>query len=202
MANTNSGLVTTSVFGAGIASATEKYYFQVTGTGNDTIIPIIIEGALETHVQGPSINGYITTSSNAQISVEDNGSSASASVTCTIEQAGCNGYDGTKTFNSHGSSGYALGFSLHLNAPINSFGSIFLSARSAVSGSGNVTASADPYIFIDPTFANAGLYSITTSPNVLNSPVPLPAAAWLFGSGLLGLCALRRKKVKSFSLPI
>ena len=47
----------------------------------------------------------------------------------------------------------------------------------------------------------AGLYSCLSQPASRGtyvvervSPVPIPAAAWLFGSALLGLGALKRKK--------
>ena len=56
------------------------------------------------------------------------------------------------------------------------------------------------------TYANPGLYKVTldvvdesgnqgqvwTTADI--SPVPVPAAAWLFGSGLLGLIGIARKK--------
>jgi hypothetical protein len=55
-------------------------------------------------------------------------------------------------------------------------------------------ASADPVISIDPSFANASDYSILLSPDVGNSEVPLPDAAWLMLSGLGGLAALARRR--------
>jgi hypothetical protein len=58
-------------------------------------------------------------------------------------------------------------------------------------------ASADPYIYIAPTFPNADDFSIEVSPNIGNVPAtPLPAALPLFATGLgaLGLCGWRRKR--------
>ena len=61
--------------------------------------------------------------------------------------------------------------------------------------------SADPYIFVDPTFPNASDYSIIVSDGVVNVPpaaaTPLPATLPLFASGLgaFGLLARRRKRV-------
>ena len=70
------------------------------------------------------------------------------------------------------------------------------------------TAIIDPVIEIDPEFAYAEYFDILVSPNiVLNDPtiepipvpepfpsVPLPAAVWLFGSGLIGLTGIARRK--------
>jgi hypothetical protein len=33
------------------------------------------------------------------------------------------------------------------------------------------------------------------SGSVVNAPIPLPAAAWLFGTGLLGLYSVVRKRI-------
>lgn len=57
----------------------------------------------------------------------------------------------------------------------------------------------------ESTFSSAGwishgttsattLYSIYTLSEVLTAPVPVPAALWLFGSGLLGLIAAAKRK--------
>ncbi len=53
----------------------------------------------------------------------------------------------------------------------------------------------DPTIQIDPTFlaANPG-YSLSFSSNIPAAVVPVPAAAWLFGSGLVGLIGLARRR--------
>jgi hypothetical protein len=58
-------------------------------------------------------------------------------------------------------------------------------------------AFADPYIYVDPAFANASLYSIVVSPGVANvplSPVPEPTQAmlWLAGSVLIAFALVRR----------
>jgi hypothetical protein len=53
----------------------------------------------------------------------------------------------------------------------------------------------DPTIQIDPIFlaANPG-YSLSFSSNIPAAVVPVPAAAWLFGSGLVGLIGLARRR--------
>ena len=59
---------------------------------------------------------------------------------------------------------------------------------------------ADHAITIDPTWEFADLYALTysipefTQDSVSVSTVPIPAAVWLFGSGLLGLVGMARRK--------
>lgn len=49
----------------------------------------------------------------------------------------------------------------------------------------------DPVITIDPAYS--GNYTLEVS-NIPFAPVPVPAAAWLFGTGLLGLVGLKRQR--------
>ena len=64
----------------------------------------------------------------------------------------------------------------------------------------DVTSSAaDFQVVVDPIFSfvneeDAALYSLEFSPNLV--PVPLPAGAWLFGSALALIAALRRRSVR------
>jgi hypothetical protein len=47
--------------------------------------------------------------------------------------------------------------------------------------------------------AGAGIYwTYAVATPITQSPVPIPAAAWLFGSALLGLGALKRRKPQPF----
>lgn len=67
------------------------------------------------------------------------------------------------------------------------------------------SASADPYIFIDPSFADAAKYSIAVSEGVSNNnpalaAVPEPAswAMMIGGLGLVGV-SMRRRQAASFA---
>lgn len=56
------------------------------------------------------------------------------------------------------------------------------------------SAYVDPLIIIDPTFARASDFRVVFSEGI--GPIPLPATAWLFGSGLLGLVGATRRNRK------
>ena len=69
------------------------------------------------------------------------------------------------------------------------------------------TAWADPHIYIDPNYANAGQFSLQIAPGIGNSisgsATPLPAALPLFatGFGVMGFLAKRRKR-KNIAAPV
>lgn len=63
-------------------------------------------------------------------------------------------------------------------------------------GTGSATAILDPVAYIDPTWEYADQFEVIVSPAINNTVVPVPAAVWLFSSGLIGLVGVaRRKKV-------
>lgn len=73
------------------------------------------------------------------------------------------------------------------------------SAGAATNFNAVVNADADPYIYIDPTFARAGEFSLLISDGIGNAPLastPIPTALPMFASGVgaLGLLGWRRKK--------
>jgi hypothetical protein len=58
----------------------------------------------------------------------------------------------------------------------------------------NAYSTVDPYIFIDPNWEYADYFEIVVSEGINNSPaVPIPSAAWLLGTGLIGIVGIRRK---------
>jgi hypothetical protein len=71
-----------------------------------------------------------------------------------------------------------------------------LSVGGVVQGAarGNYSATVDPMITIDPSFANAGLYSLSISDGIgtASAAVPEPSSLLPLGAGLLGFMLLRR----------
>jgi hypothetical protein len=64
---------------------------------------------------------------------------------------------------------------------------------------GTASAFVDPLISIDPSFANANLYTLEISPDIRQgngaaTGVPEPASVFLFGIGLAGLGAIRHRR--------
>ena len=86
---------------------------------------------------------------------------------------------------------------LELTLTSGAAGRVFLQiivSASSTSG-GTASASIDPYIFVDPQFANAGDYAITVSDGVANvPPVPEPSAWALSLACFGGLGALRSRR--------
>jgi len=59
----------------------------------------------------------------------------------------------------------------------------------------NVTSLVDPNSLVEFTWVPGGFSSYNlTGAQVTNTVVPIPAAAWLFGSGLLGLVGMAKRK--------
>jgi hypothetical protein len=161
------------------AFAVLDYYFAAVGGVTGDPVQVLIQTTLSA-----TANAY-PTYAFAEISV-DNGY-ASASV-CASGDASCtsNGFSGTLDLLII--SGEVLDIHIFVGAEVGYF------------PGGNAFASADPYIFVDPTFnLNHGdEYSIIVSDGVGNAlpSTPLPAALPLFASGLgaLGLFGWRRKR--------
>lgn len=89
----------------------------------------------------------------------------------------------------------------HLEVTLPVFAGIAYQVDAGLSASTNLTLSSDDFGLVD--MANTAFLSIDMDEGVsfssesgvlLTSPVPLPAAAWLFGSALLGLGAIRRRR--------
>lgn len=176
------------------AQASVHYYMEIassSGFPNDYFftIPIVVLA-----------NGYTDVGSTASSGSSFNHNTASASV-----KVGNDGW-------------YACaGYGCYANATTSfSGGTVYLKPGSSASGFGGnifdvvVSASvttnsnfassfahawADPTIQIDPTFLAANpQYSLSFSSNLPAPAVPVPAAAWLFGSGLVGLVGASRKR--------
>ena len=135
-----------------------KYSFQVIGGHAGDAVPVLVDAELRTTAAGSSFG-----SAGIVVSV---GSLFVQQIACTNpSQCTASSFDGT----------------LALPMQSGQTGTIDLTVQAA-SGfpvAGAATAFADPFVRVDPAFANAGLYSVVVSDGVGNAPLPEPAEALL-----------------------
>ena len=188
-----SAFATATGGGGANVGGTLDYYFTIVGPA-DTFIPTIVKF-------------------NGDASVTQIGSNFGASSHFSIAGTDfADAYDvSVGAFNSslHTVGGFATPFSGSSYADTgpysiraNSFLHVRMSVTAVVFGDGTASAFIDPFIMIDPNFADRGLYSIILSEGISNdvSAVPIPAALPLFGTALLGLGGIRlRAKRKAVS---
>lgn len=173
------------VHGAG-ANASVSYSFQVIGGNPGDVVPILIATTLITIGTDPTLGiGFAALTVNT-----------SAVGTKTLMAVCTDGTCGT-TANS---------FSGTLNTVAKSgdVDELFLQVQASVVGnslhSESASASADPFIFVDPAFSNASLYSIVVSPGVGNAgalAVPEPGGIWpmlAVGLAAIGFTRVRRRR--------
>lgn len=157
------------------------YYFEVIGGTPGDLVPVLVQTNLTTVESG--VDSYAF----AEIDVGP-----------TSEETVCTGPDcslSASAFNGTVADTVASGSEEKIHFEI------IAEVNTSFTG-GTATASADPTIYVDPTFANAANYCIIVSDGVGNSgscgssATPLPAALPLFATGLgaLGLLARRRKR--------
>jgi hypothetical protein len=183
-----------SAFGQGLTDSANvigvlNYSFEVTGGTPGTVVPVDIDAVLQESANVPGSNsiGY----GFAEIGV-----TAYTSAGVTICSPGCTGqtsFTGTLQVDAQSGSVDTVGLEIEAGG-----------AGGNSSDFNGGMASADPYIYIDPNFADAGDYSIEVSPNIGNGvpSTPLPAALPLFATGLggLGLLGWRRKRKNAAAL--
>jgi hypothetical protein len=155
-----------------------NYSFEVTGGTSGTVVPVDINTTLQAI---PMSIGY--TFSEIIVSAIN-----TADVTICSNSSGC-----TNQTNFTGT--------LQVNAAAGAVNTVHLEIEviGALGGTFNGgMSSADPYIFISPTFTNTDGYGIEVSPNIGNVATPLPATAWLLGAvlGGAGLFMRRRKDLR------
>ena len=166
------------VFGAG-SSAEAFYFFQVTGGNAGNVVPILIDvnlTSLSTVAAIAMARVLVSTSAMSSTFVKE---------VCTDGTCGQTTFSGTLNLQARSGSttdSVTLFVTAHADPT-------HVSTESA-------SATADPYIYVDPTFANAGLYSIVVSPGAGNVPVlavpePPTWALWLLAGGVL---AARRRR--------
>jgi hypothetical protein len=165
--------------GGGTLGATAKvdYFFVVSGPGGEFVpLDVAVRGG------GSVIGDYATGYVSVQLGAFD---------VYTSLSNGSNGQVNPATCSSQG----CINTTIRLNALPNSSYEIQMEASAGAYDDVDDSSSiwADPYIYIDPAFTNASLYSVDVSPGVGNSPasVPEPTAVALFVIGLVGLGAVR-----------
>jgi hypothetical protein len=174
------------------------YYTEIlssTGVFNDLRIPLLIQANGYTEVGGvpPTVgSGFNNNQAHANFYFGGTnvGSACSGAGCSPSAQASFSGFFPIEIVPT-ANEGYGPGiFRIQLTADVNTNSNYPTSSAYAY---------VDPYIQIDPTFQLAHPeYSLAFSANVTNaSPVPVPAAAWLFGSGLLGLIGVARRKART-----
>ncbi len=160
------------------------YSFQVQGGNPGDIVPMFISANLTasassaSHALGQAETLVHTSFGNTDAVVCTNGNCGTTATS----------FSGTFGFNTLSGEG---GDFIQLSVEAQSGDSLFAEFADA---------SADPLIFIDPSFANAGSYSIVLSPGVANAlgSVPEPGTWVLFASAVaLALCRAAIQKVRS-----
>jgi len=164
------------IHGAG-GSAILRYSFQVTGGNPGDVVPVLIAVSLEA-------NGSSTSLSNAFGSLTvSTGAAGLATLVAVCNDGTCGGptsFSGTVATRAR-------------SGDLNDF--IELQVQAGTTGNAaaaeSARASADPFLFIDPSFPSASLYGIEVSPGVANV-APEPGVAALLGLGALSLAASSR----------
>jgi hypothetical protein len=182
------GVTSSAVAGPNMSSGADAsltYDFEVVGGNPGDVVPLLITANLVTIANSAS-------DAFASIYVDPGLAQAGGTqiVACTNE-ALC-----TQPADFSG----AFGVSVE-SGSVNSLELEVVSGQVASAGPENSSASADPLIVIDPSFANAGQYSIVLSPGVANavaSTTPEPGSAFLV-IGALGvlITELLRRDVRA-----
>ena len=156
--------------GTGQAEATLKYAFEVVGSGPDSNVPVLFQGNNSTFLNSCSSDGFVCISSFGLDEIQD----SSGDDLVFNEQGG--------NYNQSIQIVPGALYYVYLQASVD-VGSQTTSAFAS--------ASADPTLTIDPSFADAGDFSIVYSPDLTQAQAPEPAGIWLLATGL-ALLTLKR----------
>jgi hypothetical protein len=165
------------------ARAVLTYSFEVIGGNPGDIVPVLIATSLSALGSDPSHGiGF------AELSVHTGAAGNSFVAVCSDGTCGTTASSFSGTLRTRASSGDTSN-ELTLQVQASTGDSLLFSSASA---------SADPFIFIDPSFPAAALYSIAVSPGVGNAEIteaPEPGTMSLFlgAAALLGVARWRRK---------
>jgi hypothetical protein len=171
------------VHGAG-ATASISYSFAVTGGHPGDVVPILISTSLNTTGTDPTLGvGF-------------------AALTITTSAVGTRTLIAVCTDGSCGTTANSFSGTLNTLARSGDVDELFLQVQAAVVGnslhSEAASASADPFIFIDPAFPTASLYSIVVSPGVGNASAPAvsePATLGLLALAFAGIGWAARRRL-------
>lgn len=164
---------TTAKLGAG-SSATALYRFQVVGPLDGVDVPLLIDYRL-------TATGTDDAVAIARIIINA-GTTFSSVEACSDFRPGslCDGPTEVQS---------TFSLTVKTGSRFDSV-TLYAEAQAAVTGVSleSAIALSDPYIHVDPAFADAALYSVIVSSGFANAPpVPEPAAPWLLCPGLLWL---------------
>jgi len=163
------------------AQAALVFYYEVVGPAAASV-PVILTGTVSA-----SADAVAGAHASAQINPGTGFSNSGPRLAvCAATTPGC------------GSGTQQLTGSLSFSVAANSVQGVYLLSEinALAVASGSYSAFADPDLRIDPSFANAGQYSIVFSAGVVPSVVPEPATVALLLPGLIGL-ALRVRRARS-----
>lgn len=171
----------TAVLASG-ADATVLYRFQVTGGNPGDLVPILIDYDLSVSATPES-----TAVAKILLYTTAMGPVPALADVLTCDPQDCSATTVSDTFSVQAVSGSTLDSV-----------TLYAMAQAPVTRASNESAMAfaDPYIYIDPSFPNASLYSIVVSPGVANVPVPEPGVAGLLGAGLAAFGLARRPSAR------
>jgi hypothetical protein len=157
-----------------------NYNFEVVGGNVGDVVPLLVTANLATIANSVS-DAFASITVTTSLNTEE-------VVACTNEGPCTPGFSGSFGISAQSGSGSTI----HLEVVAGQVSSL---------GPENSSASADPLIVIDPSFANAANYSIVLSPGVANaveSPVPEPNCVVLIGF-FAGLAWATRRRTKELT---
>jgi hypothetical protein len=173
--STAGGVATANTAG----SADVTFFFEVVGPATG-LVPLIFTGSGSTSASGveASAYAYFETPGGDLYACSGTGPSAAS---CLLE--------GSPLPTSYSGS---IDYSVSPNVP---YDLSLMASGGATEGSGSWSASVDPEVTINPSFAPAGDYTLEFSAGPLSSVVPEPSSSLLLGAGmlvLLGCVKLKR----------
>ena len=170
-----------------------QYDFAVTGGSVGDPVPVLVQSRLSTGVS-ESMDPSNSNAASASINLFGISGVGGAIINNGPGDSACStSPDNTDVGDCFGGFDDELALTLTSGSAERVFLQIIVSASS--NSGGNATASIDPFIFVDPSFANAGDYAITVSDGVANvPPVPEPSAWALSLAAVGGLGAVRSSR--------